>query len=41
VHESSVPITLAAYLGWSDEAYYAYIEGNKAPEREYGSAHHT
>tara|TARA_R110002096_G_scaffold140222_1_gene294766 strand:- start:1255 stop:1422 length:168 start_codon:yes stop_codon:yes gene_type:complete len=34
-HESSVPITLAAYLGWSDEEYYAYVEGNKIPEREY------
>ena len=34
-HESSVPIPLAAYLGWSDEEYYAYVEDNKVPEREY------
>lgn len=34
-HESNVAITLAAYLGWSDAEYKAFVERNEIPEREY------
>lgn len=34
-HRSAASITLAAYLGWSDAEYKAFVERNEIPEREY------
>jgi len=34
-HESDSRITLAAYLGWSDEEYRTFVRTCKIPEREY------
>mgnify|MGYP003112487942 CR=1 FL=1 len=35
-HRSSSTLPLAAYLGWSDAEYRAFVERNEIPEREYG-----
>ena len=34
-HESAAPVTLAAYLGWSDAEYRTFVERCEIPEREY------